>query len=147
APNVITANDGADGGASSFGALLSATGGKGGQGAYIKNGYGGIGGLGSLGLYNSKGEEGANGATKNNFEQYRTNDERNIDILTDEFNTGYSGRGGMPALGGQYGEGVAIGNDGNDGEYGAGGSGGASENSVSLQDGGDGGDGLVIVFW
>lgn len=109
-------NVGTDGGPSSFGSHLSATGGK----AGTLNGLGAVAGVGTGGSLNIKGTGGA---------------PRNSDQFSGNGGSSFLG-GGAPGI---YGEGDGV----SGGQYGGGGS-GAYRNSVT-KNGGNGADGIVIV--
>ena len=124
-------SSGGAGGTTSFGSLLSATGGAG--GASISGGTSpsrgsnpGAGGIGSLGDTNIRGSAGQFGARFSG-----TN--------------GYSGNGGSSHLGGGA-AGATEGGSGNaGGNYGGGGSGGNSD-SATGRGGGAGGPGVIVVY-
>ena len=136
-------NSGNNGGNSSFGALISATGGQGG----LVNHTGGIGGLGSNGYLNSSLGNGGQGGNSTFF-PFGLN------------GTGDGGSGGGGASGAGYGGGGG-GKGGGNGSYsnavaggnalantGAGGGGGMGSTSSGINsNGGNGAAGKVIVFW
>jgi len=133
----VVGGNGNDGASSSFGSLLSATGGTGGlrelASAVLSGTEGSIGGNGVGGDVNVRGSGGTF-----SFQQGTT------DVTNP---VGYSGAGGNSVLGGgapsEKATTTKTGVDG--GDYGGGGSGGANAESQTQVAGGDGADGLIIV--
>jgi len=132
--------NGGDGGSTTFGSILTATGGLGGLGSNLATGnetYGGYGGAGSGGNVNLNGDAGGDG-----FGFYATSS--NYFVLSGTGGSSFYGSGGTNNASNGTISSITT-NGENAFVYGSGGSGGLTANSSTPANGGTGSDGVCII--